>query len=238
MSAPHAADPTADMLSDLGANLDPTWFLLALLMPAAIVVLWYGNREFRRWRGSSQIEPRGRPTVDWHPEPDAKWEGQRRRLEARPPTPIASAPADVVRFVGTIVRASGNLGGAAGRECVWRNRLGGHPQSAVAADVIVLADDSGRCGVERLEAARVIAPTEKHSIHHESVGLYIGDTIEVMGRFFPERVGEDDDPAQLVYGTLGTRGPLHVRVVERPGRATEIVNESSPSTTDSLSASD
>jgi hypothetical protein len=118
-----------------------------------------------------------------------------------------------------IVGSTGNLGGAAGRECVWRNRSGAGPGTAVASELLIVRDDSGRCGVEELEGARVVAPVDKAGSHHESMSLHIGDRIEVIGSFERDVLGEEEDPTQLVYGTLGTDGRLDIRVLERPAPA-------------------
>ena len=54
-------------------------------------------------------------------------------------------------------------------------------------------------------------------MHYEWISLYVGDEVEVLGRFTPERVeGDADDPREVVYGTLGADGPLEVRLVQRP----------------------
>src|SRR4029078_6815743 len=89
-----------------------------------------------------------------------------------------------------------------GRECVWRNRAGAGPQTAVAAELLFVADASGRCGVEELEAGRGIAPGDKVGMHYESTSLHVGDRVEVIGRFEREVIGEHEDPTRLVYGTI------------------------------------
>lgn len=210
------ADPVADMFVDLGSRLDPSWFLLALLIPVAVVVFWFGNRLFRRDLGIAAIEPKGRGFRQWSSRGDPEWTATVARLEAKPVMEIATAREGPVRFEATLASCMEPLGGQPGRECVWRNRVGGRPGSAVAADVVVIADATGRCGIENLDRARVITPVEKHSIHHESMSLYLGDRIEVMGYFAPEKVGEHEDPAMLVYGTVGSAGGLEIRVIERP----------------------
>jgi hypothetical protein len=190
--------------------------VLAALVPVAVLVFWFGSRQFSRTRGG--LRPRGRPFFGdagrgGH---DTGWRATVARLEELPPTPIAKAAAGPVRIEGTITSASGNLGGPPEREAVWRNRAGARPDSAVGAEVIVVADPSGRCGVENLEQARVIAPAESHGLHRESVSLYLGDRVEVVGHFEPEPKGDDADPTRLVYGTIGSQGRVQVRLVSRP----------------------
>ncbi len=225
-----APDPEAQMLEDLGTRLDLSWFVLAMLIPVAIVVLWFGNRSFRHFRGAGQLEPRGRPFFSGGTGPEPEFDKVRLRLEQLEPTTIAGAPKAVIRIEGVIVNSAGTLGGAPGRECVWRSRVGGRPGSAIASEAIVVADATGKMGVEALETAQVTAPHEKHSIHHESMGLYIGDKIEVIGQFVPEMIGEDADPTQIVYGTMGARGPMLVRVLDRPKSPTESESDEGAST--------
>lgn len=211
-SAP--GDDPFSMFSGWGDQL--VW--LAVLVPIAVLVFFVGSRRFRSQLGSASIVPKGRDrfVAGGGPRRDATWRETVDRLEAKPATPIAQARSGPVRVEAEIVRASGNLGGPPGRECVWRNRAGAGSQTAVGADLLIVADASGRCGVEQLETARVIAPTERAGAHYESTSLYIGDRVEVIARFEPEVVGEHEDPSMLVYGTLGAHGPVDIRVVERP----------------------
>lgn len=192
---------------------------LAVLVPVAVLVFFLGSRRQRSQLGAAAISPRGRDRFvpgRRGAARDAAWRAAVERLEQREPTPIAQAKAGPVRIEAVITSATGNLGGPPGRECVWRNRAGAGPQTAVASELLVVADDSGRCGVEALEQARVNAPTERVGAHYESTSLYLGDRVEIIGTFEREVVGEHEDPAQLVYGTLGTDGRLEIRVLERP----------------------
>jgi len=162
------------------------------------------------------MRPKGRRSLDRGPGEDAKWQATVARLDRGSSTPVATATAGPIRIVGRLVRTAQSLGGAPGRECVWRNRVGGRSDSAVAADVVIMADDTGRCAVEDLEYAKVIGPTDTHSIHHESVSLLIGDQVEVLGSFSPDLIEGDEGPAQAIYGTLGADGGLLIRVLDRP----------------------
>lgn len=192
--------------------------LLAFLVIGAVGVFWYGSRRLSKDRGASSLRPHGRVLGGHGPRHlGAAWRAKATRLEERPPTQIAEASGAAIRVVGTIVRSSGSLGGPAERACVWRNRAGARPDSAVGAELIIIADDTGHCGVENLEAARVTAPAEKVGMHYEWISLYVGDEVEVLGRFTAERIeGDADDPREVVYGTLGADGPLEVRLVNRP----------------------
>lgn len=212
---------------------------LAILVPVAVLVFSVGSRRVRRQIGGRAILPQGR--VRWVPgqghRRDEQWRATVERLESRAPTPIASAQTGVVRIEGVITSATGNLGGAPGRECVWRNRAGAGPSTAVATELLFVADESGRCGVEELEQARVIAPVDKVGAHYESTSLHVGDRIEVIGRFEREVVGEHEDPTRLVYGTLGSDGRLDVRVLERPAPLPSLRSEPTAPNDDSPGAS-
>lgn len=192
--------------------------LLGVLVVVAVSVFWYGSRRFAKERGSSSLRPKGRTLGIHGPRRrDAEFKVAVERLERRDATPIAKAGPDVVRIEATIVNASGSLGGPKDRACVWRNRAGAQPDSAVGAELVVVADATGRCGVENLEHARVTAVAERVGMHYEWLSLYVGDRVEVFGRFEPERVGDDgDDPSAVVYGTLGADGPVEIRLLERP----------------------
>lgn len=225
--APAAGDPF-EMFSDWDTG---SLSLLAVLVIGAVTVFWYGSRRFAKERGASSLRPQGRVFVDRGGRTfGAAWRAKATKLDAAPPTPIADARGQLVRFVATIVRSSGSLGGPPQRACVWRNRAGALADSAVGAELIVVADDSGHCGVEGLEHARVTAPAEKAGVHYEWISLYVGDQIEVLGTFTPERVGDDSaDPQQVVYGTLGSSGPVEIRLVQRPQVPTEPTPDSDAS---------
>lgn len=193
---------------------------LAILVPVAVLVFSVASRRTRSSLGSAG---RGRDDrlTSGGPARDEAWRATVERLEQRVATPIASAQNGPVRVEGVIVGSTGNLGGAPGRECVWRNRSGAGPQTAVASELLIVRDASGRCGVEELEGARVVAPIDKAGANHESMSLHIGDRIEVIGSFERDVLGEDEDPTQLVYGTLGIDRRLDIRVLERPAAAPE-----------------
>lgn len=191
---------------------------LAILVPIAVLVFTVGSRRTKAQLRGATLGPRGRDRGApgrSHPRDEA-WRTTVERLEARVPTPIAQAQDGPVRIEGVITRSMGNLGGPAGRECVWRNRAGAGPQTAVASELVIVADETGCCGVEALEQARVVAPVDKAGMHYESTSLYVGDRIEIIGGFVREATGEHDDPTQQVYGTLGGDGRLDIRVLERP----------------------
>ncbi len=206
-------------LFDFFEGAEQDLFLLVLLVPVAVFAIWYASRTFGRARTTDAMRPRGR-VLEEHPRKrEAKWRETVEQLEASEPTPIARAKAGPVRVRGVLVAARGKLGGPEGRECVWRNRAGGRPDAAVAAELVVIADESGRCGIDGLEGAYVIAPAEKHALHHENVSLYLGDHVEVFGTFEPEKTGDDPDPTQNVYGTIVPDAGLDIRLTKRESLA-------------------
>lgn len=209
-------------LLELGARIPPLAIALAFMVPLAIAVYWYGNRQVgdplaRRRRG------RGR----WGEDDDAfdeAFRAQVRRFQDRDnPGTISQAPAGMAMLRGVLSGADQNLGGAKGRECVWRNRADARRGAAVGAEIVFFRDSSGIAVIEGLERAQVISPTEGGARSVEWVGLYLGDEIEVIGRFEPNTEpanAEANDPQAQIYGSLGQDGKLHVRLVRRPATAT------------------
>jgi hypothetical protein len=218
--------------------------ILIALVPVAVFVFWYGSRAVGKLRSTDSLRPHGRVLDDYRRPRKGDWRATVRELEGADPTPIAKARPGPVRFVGKLVAASGNLGGTPGRECVWRNRAGGRPDAAVGAELVVLADETGRCGIEGVEGAYVIAPAEKHTHHYENVSLYLGDKVEVYGTFEAEKAdeldassakptrAEDPDPTQFVHGTVVPQQGLDIRLIERdpahPPAEEEAAAEDSP----------
>ena len=213
-------------LFELGAGIPPLAIALAFMIPAAIAVYWYGNR-----RARDQYSGRRRGHDDDAPL-DEEFRAQVRRFQDRDSAGrIADAPAGMVMLRGVVTGSDVNLGGAEGRECVWRNRADGRRGSAVGAEILFFRDPSGQAAIEGIERAQVIAPAERGGRSVEWVGLYLGDEIEVIGRFVPEPAGENGeaasaDPSARIYGTLGQDGKLHVRLVRRPPPAAAEANAS------------
>jgi len=209
-----------------------------VLLTLAILVFYLGNRQVQRMLSARNTEPRGRrlPATKLRHDPQfASLVG--RMMQRGLATPIAEAQAEPVLIRGVLTTADGTLGGAPGRECVWQNRSGAPRDAAIAVEYVIVADASGRATIENLAFADVVAPEDKLGPHRASCALLLGDEVEVVARFKPERFGEDPDPSRLVYGTLGADGNLHVRVCKRaappadPGSdpAPDLVPESSPS---------
>ena len=150
------------------------------------------------------------------------------RLESEPlsmsNTAVVGQP---VRLRLRILQASGNLGGAAGRERIWHNRAHASRATAVAADWASARDAGGEVLLVGLGRARVIAPFEENPRGFSTVSLCLGDEVEVLGIFEGVAVLErldlepayPGDRAQL-SGVVGAGRQLQVRVMSRAGVAT------------------
>ena len=212
VGVPDDDDPFA-MLADSGGPL----FMLALLIPVAVMVFFVGSRRFSKVRGTSALRPRGRVLLDAPRKRSERWRSTVKRLEAGGFTTAAELTAGPVRLQGILATASENLGGVTDRECVWRNRAGASAASAVGAEMVILQDATGSVSIEDLERAYVIAPSEKHTFHHENVSLYLGDRVEVFGHATLEPpTGAESTPQDRVYGTLAFVDGLDIRLLERP----------------------
>jgi len=187
-----------------------------LLIIAAILVFYLGNRRVQHMLSARNTEPRGRRLPQGKVRKDPQFTAMVGRMVQRGlATPIAQASAEPVLVRGVLSSADSTLGGAPGRECVWQNRSGAPRDAAIAVDYVIIADASGRATIENLALADVVAPEDKLGPHRATCSLLLGDEVEVVARFKPERFGEDPDPCRLVYGTLGADGNLHVRVCKR-----------------------
>ncbi len=198
----------------LGLGL--TEIAIGILIPVAILVYWLGSRRLRMQLGSGFLEPKGRGLMASDRPRDRAFNAiVERAMRRQVITPIAEAQKVPVMVRGILTSSDGNLGGTPGRECIYRNRAGARRDMAVAAEFVTLRDDTGKAIVTNLESATVIADSERVSPHFESVSMYLGDEVEIIAGFSPERHGEHDDPRELVYGSLGEDGNLHVRVTRR-----------------------
>lgn len=186
-----------------------------VLIPLAILVFWVGNQRLQRQYGKRNRAPRERRNASKLKEDPHFSAMVGRMVERGLVTPIAEAPAGPVLMRGVLATADVTLGGAPGRECVWQNRSDAARDAAVAAEYVSFVDKTGRAMIENLGLAEVIAPEDKIGPHRAYRALLLGDEVEVVARFSPERFGEDPDPTRLVYGTLGADGNLYVRVCKR-----------------------
>jgi len=206
-SGPASDDDPFSPFEGLGPQLG----LMLLLAALAVMVVWISRRTGKRRKDSL-----GKKRPGWA---DPQWRAQVELLR-QSPTPIADARAGDVCVVATLASAPLALGGPPERACVWRNTMGSDAATAIAAEIVFVADDSGRAVLEHLELARVIAPLESAPGRgaertRRVAALYIGDRVEIIARFDIDKAGDDADPRELVYGTLGAEGLLEIRVLER-----------------------
>jgi len=190
---------------DLGWLFTSQWSTLAVLVTLAVAVLAVGGMMSRN---ADRRRARSRKA--------AGFDLDVARMDALPPTPIRELTRGAAHVTGTVHSSVGVLGGAPGRECVYRNRAGGDRSTAVGSELIVVADETGRVAVEQLEQARVLAPKHDDG-RHETISLHIGDRVQVLGTFEPDP-SEDDDPAARVYGSFGSAGAVQVKVLSPPRR--------------------
>ncbi|MBX7081765.1 MAG: hypothetical protein K1X88_21355 [Nannocystaceae bacterium] len=208
--------PAGDDPFEIFSGVGPQLGLLLVLGAVAIAVVWISRR---RAASSGRSSGRGRGRPDWA---DPAWRAMVKHLQELPPVPLAKAGDEVVRVVATLTSAPAHLGGPPERACVWSNLHGQGADSAIAVELVFVADASGHAAVEGLEHARVIAPMESapgkhaHEPQRRRVALYLGDEVEIVARFVPDPPRAGGVATELVYGTLGSRGPLEIRVLQRP----------------------
>lgn len=213
-------------------------YVFAVLVPLAVLVYYFGNVRAQRAMSERSTEPRGRRSPRARKKEDAQFSAMVGRMFQRGVvTKIGEASAGPGLFRGVVTAADTTLGGPTGRETVWQNRSGAPRDAAVGAEYIVIADATGRATIENLLTADVIAPEEKLGPHRAYCALRIGDEVEVVARFKPERFGQDPDPTRLVYGTLGADGNLHVRVCQPPRPAQQQAADEPESTREPTSPS-
>ena len=210
----HLLHAPVGLLAIDTANLP---LFVAILVPVAVLVYYLGNARAQRGMSERATEPRGRRGPSARKKDDPQFSAMVGRMMQRGlVTKIGEAGAGPVLVRGILTTADSTLGGPEGRETVWQNRSGASRDAAISAEYVVVADATGRATIENLATADVIAPEEKLGPHRAYCALRIGDEVEVVARFKPERFGQDPDPTRLVYGTLGADGQLHVRVCQPP----------------------
>ncbi|MFO7565343.1 MAG: hypothetical protein R6X02_22055 [Enhygromyxa sp.] len=198
--------------------LDAPWATLALMITLAVGVLVLANMLMRGRKGrKSRLR---KPDFDLRVA----------KLEALPVTPIAEAKPGPVHVIGTLREGDGALGTGA-RACVYQNRAGSSRATAIAAELVLLRDESGLVGIEQLESARVIAPKEDRGAH-DIIALYLGDRVEVVGELmhFEQPQTADGEPLR---GMLGSLGQIQVRVIERPPADVDSLDSPAPDSPDS-----
>ncbi len=194
--------PVPDDPSQINWLLDAPWAKVALLITVAVGVLILANARMRAKKRGGGI--RRKPDFDLRVA----------KLEELPVSTIAAAKAGPIHLVGALRKGEGALG-TGPRACVFQNRAGSSRATAIAAELVLLDDETGLVGLEQLEAARVIAPKEDHG-PHDTIALYLGDRVEVVGELMRFEAPQTVD-GQPLRGMLGSLGQFQVRVIERPG---------------------
>lgn len=210
LAPPHAEG------EELGWLFTSQWSTLAVLVMIAVTVLLVGGMLSRN-ANRRRARARSGPSFDL----------EVARMETLPVTPAAELIEGPAHLTGVIHSSAGVLGGAPGRECVYRNRAGGDRSTAVGSELIVVADRTGRVAVENLEQARVLAP-KRDAGPHETISLHVGDSVQVLGVFAPDP-SDDDDPSERVYGSFGSLGAVQLKVLVPP-RSAESDTDAQPPT--------
>ena len=219
--------PDSETTSEVDWLLDAPWAKVALLITVAVGVLVLANTLTKNKGKRRGI--RRKPDFDL----------QVAKLEDLAVTPIASAKAGPIHLVGTLRKGDGALG-TGEHACVFQNRAGSSRATAIAAELVLLGDETGVVGLEQLEAARVIAPREDHG-PHDTIALYLGDRVEVVGELMvfnqPQTAG-----GEPLRGMLGSLGQIQVRLLERakpdaPEPGAKPVPKPAPADVDSADAS-
>lgn len=180
--------------------VDAPWGGFAIVFLLATVVLVVSRTLMRR-----NTSARGR-----YAKPD--FDLAVTKLEALPITPIAEARPGGVHLVGMLRMGEGALGSGEHAQ-VYQNRAKASRATAIAAELVLLEDETGVVGLTELDAARVIAPKEERGAH-DIIGLYLGDRVEVVGEMMGFEEPQTAGGRQL-RGMLGTRGQIQVRVTAR-----------------------
>ncbi|MGB1701063.1 MAG: hypothetical protein ACPHRO_13985 [Nannocystaceae bacterium] len=182
----------------IGAN----WPQLALLVMLAVGVLVLSQTAIKRGSGEGRRTSGRRLDFDL----DVARMSQLRRSD------IAQLQDGPSRIEGVIRSATETLGGDA-HPVVYFNRADEGRDTAVAAQLVLVGDDTGQAALMHLDQARVIAAPESGP-RHERICLRLGDTVEVLGTARREReTADSDNPshARRVYATLGADAPIQVR---------------------------
>jgi hypothetical protein len=204
MVAPPAPEPSGE----LEWLTSGPWASFGLVLALALIVLFASRLLAQRaQRRGGQRGGRNQPDFDLRVA----------KLEALPVVTIAEAKRGPVHLVGTIHDAEGGMG-----NLLYRNRFRGQRATAIAAELVLVRDETGLIGLEKLEDARVIAPRETVG-DHEVISLMLGDRVQLLGDLLrfeqPTAIGERAEP---MVGMLGSLGPIQIRVLERPSASADL----------------
>jgi hypothetical protein len=200
---PEAAAAPAPPEEDITWLMSAPWGKAAIILVAAMAVLFLGNTLMMRKKKAGG----GRMSR-------LDFDVSVARLEDTPRVAIADAKTGPVHLTGRVLSATGTLGSRDGHARVWNNRAGAGRRTAVGAELAVVGDETGQIGIEGLEGARVIAPREAGKLH-DTVSLYVGDLVQVLGHFVAEHHGDDAESKNNIYGMMGADRQVQLRVLER-----------------------
>lgn len=197
MMAPPESTPSGELDWLAGGP----WASFGLVLALALIVLFVARLlAARNQRSGLRGGGRSQPDFDLRVA----------KLESLPVITISAAKRGPVHLVGTIHDAEGGMG-----KLLYRNRFRGRRATAIAAELVLVRDETGLVGLEKLEDARVIGPRETVG-EHEVVSLMLGDRVQILGDLLrfeqATAIGEQHEP---MVGMLGTLGPIQIRVLER-----------------------
>jgi len=182
--------------------IDGSWTKLAVLVFIAVSVLMLSQLVLKRNSGARRPSRTRRLDFDL----DVARMSQRERSD------IASLDDGPSKLEGVIRSATESLGGDS-HPIVYFNRVGGGREAAVAAELVLVGDDTGQAALMNLDQARVIA-TPESGASHERICLRVGDRVEVLGTARREAETKSSDSphsSSRVYATLGADAPIQVR---------------------------
>jgi hypothetical protein len=185
--------------------VDGSWTKLALLVLVAVCVLVVSQTVLKRNTGARRPSRTRRLDFDLDVARMSKCER----------SDIAALSDGPSKIEGVIRSATETLGGDE-HPIVYFNRAGEGRDAAVAAELVLVGDDTGQAALMHLDQARVIAAPESGP-RYERVCLRVGDRVEVLGaaRKETETISpEDSHSSSRVYATLGANAPIQIRVID------------------------
>jgi hypothetical protein len=198
--------------------IDGSWTKLTLLVLVAVCVLVVSQTVLKRSSGARRPSRTRRLDFDLDVARMSKCER----------SDIAALSDGPSKVEGVIRSATENLGGDK-HPIVYFNRAGEGRDAAVAAELVLVGDETGQAALMHLDQARVIAAPESGP-RYERVCLRVGDRVEVLGTARKETAAtspEGSHSSSRVYATLGANAPIQVRVID------SAIETTSPDTTPS-----
>ncbi len=184
---------------------DGSWTKLTLLVLVAVCVLVVSQTALKRHAGARQTSRTRRLDFDL----DVA------RMSKCVRSDIAALNDGPSKIEGVIRSATETLGGDT-HPIVYFNRAGEGRDAAVAAQLVLVGDETGQAALMHLDQARVIAAPESGP-RYERICLRVGDRVEVLGTARKEaetKLTESPHSSSRVYATLGADTPVQVRRLE------------------------